>query len=120
MSDEIIITKSASAPSLSGRGTIEYEIGTIGDEQYIRLSGNSGGGLFSKEWIKVAEIQELLKHVAKPSTSTIRHLYEGKSSNSPGFLLACLFHEKIAERITSPDESVPPSKPAKEKKGKKP
>ncbi|MDD2852466.1 MAG: hypothetical protein PHY09_11315 [Desulfuromonadaceae bacterium] len=85
----------------------------------FRISGNSNSGLFCKDWISVVEIQNILKDVAKPATSTLRHLYAGKSSNSPGFLLSCLFNAKIAVKDNSTAdpalEAPPEKKPASKK-----
>lgn len=116
--NEIQATKTASCPSLSGKSTITYDIGSQGDSQYIRLSGNSAGGLFCKLWIPLTDIQKLLSGSPKLTSKTFQPLYAGKSANSPGFLLACVFQERLAERPTA--DPVPSPLPQKESpKGKK-
>lgn len=116
MSEEINVLKTASCLSISGKSTITYEVGSQGDQQFIRLSGNSSGGLFCKEWVSLADVQQLLKGVPQPTSKTLQPLYVGRSSNSPGFLLACAIHEGLAEKIPPAENStpqLPSSKPAK-------
>ena len=118
--EEIQVVRTASCPSLSARSTITYEIGSKGENQYIRLSGNSAGGLFCKEWVPLSEIQQLLAGSPNLTSKTLQPLYAGKSSNSPGFLLACVINENLAEKDRSPADHDPESpsqkKPAKAKK----
>ncbi len=113
--EEIKVIKTASCPSLSGSSTITYEIGSRGDSQYIRLSGNSGGGLFCRDWISIADIQQLLSGSAKITSKTLHPVYAGKSANSPGFLLGCVLHEKIVD----PFPGEPPSDSQRQKKTSK-
>ncbi len=89
--EEIRTIKTASTESLSGRSTITYEIGCKGDKAiHLRLTKNTGSGMFSKTWVPLTQIAVLLSADDKPITSTsIRPLYTG-SVNSAGFLLAVL------------------------------
>jgi hypothetical protein len=119
--EQIQVVRSGSAPSLSGRSTINYDIGTLGDIQYIRLSGNSGGGLYCKEWVAVADAQALLAGNPSVSSKTLQPIYAGKSANSPGFLLAVIVKEKLCS-VPNTTQSVKTAKvktPAKDKKSSK-
>jgi len=91
MNEEIRVVKAASCPSLSERSTLSYEIGCKADKTiYIRLTENTGSGMFSKEWVTLAQIALLLSAGDKPiSSRTIQPLYQG-SVNSAGFLQAVL------------------------------
>ena len=91
MEVEIRIIKTASCPSLSERSTLTYEIGVKGDKAiHLRLTENTGSGMFSKAWVPLAQIGVLLSADDKPITSrTIQPLYSG-SVNSAGFLQAVL------------------------------
>jgi hypothetical protein len=92
MSEEEIRTiKTATCSSLSGRSSITYEIGVKADNSiFIRLTENTGSGMFSKQWVPLTQIIQLLSVDDKPITSrTIRSLYSG-SVNSVGFLQAVL------------------------------
>lgn len=110
--EEIKVIKTASCPSLSGRSTIAYEVGGKGECQYIRLSGNSAGGIFCKDWISLTEILQILSVSPKLTSKTLHPLYSGKSTNSPGFLLACILNERPEEK----DSYVPVTDtPAQEK-----
>jgi hypothetical protein len=113
--EDIQVVRSASCRSLSGGSTINYEIGSKGENRYIRISSNSAGGFYCRDWIPLADIQAILAGSAKLTSKTLLPLYVGKSANSPGFLLAALNHEKITETAPATPE-IP--KPAKEKKSK--
>jgi hypothetical protein len=98
------------------------EIGSKGDSQYICLAGNSAGGLFCKDWVSMAVIQPLLSGCPNLTSKTLQPVYAGRSSNSPGFLLAALVHEKVCTTGTGKEISVsevPPKKPAKKDIAKK-
>ncbi len=112
---EIQVVRTASTLSLSERSTITYDIGTLGDSQYIRLSGNRGSGLYCKDWVAVADVKALLSGNPSVSSKTLQPLYAGKSANSPGFMLACV---NDMMKDSTPTTS-PPSKPAKVKKAAK-
>jgi hypothetical protein len=120
--EEIKVIKTASCTSLSGLSTITYEIGSQEDSQFIRLSINTAGGLFCKEWISLSDIQKLLSAKQKPTSKTFQPLYAGKSANSPGFLLACILHEKLHANHThsGPAPETPATKSAKGKKAELP
>jgi hypothetical protein len=104
--EEIKVVRKESCPSLSGSSTISYEIGSKGDCQYIRLAGNSAGGIFCKNWISMVDIQQLLLGISSVTSKTFQSVYVGKSSNSPGFIAACVINEKLANR----KETIPVKK----------
>lgn len=58
---------------------------------YLRLSGNEGGGLHSKEWIAIDDVFTLLNEQEdKPFKSTVfKSVFKGSSANNAGFLAAC-------------------------------
>ncbi len=99
---EINIIKQASAQKLSPKnpGTIQYEIGHHSDSQslFLRISDNDSGGYFSREWIAIPEIRAVLISLEedRPFKSTVmRDLFQGGSSNNPGFLCAVLRAEGV-------------------------
>ncbi|EMA2461307.1 hypothetical protein VPH80_003640 [Vibrio parahaemolyticus] len=70
-----------------------YEI-AIHDEEnelYIRMSGNEGGGLHSKEWIPLKDITAFLDVQGdKPfKSSVMKCVFSGQSANNAGFMAAC-------------------------------
>ncbi|HAS6181011.1 TPA: hypothetical protein I7147_19265 [Vibrio vulnificus] len=70
-----------------------YEI-AIHDEEnelYIRMSGNEGGGLHSKEWIPLKDITTVLDVQGdKPfKSSVMKCVFSGQSANNAGFMAAC-------------------------------
>ena len=80
--------------SLTGKSTLTYHIGCNAESVILlRINANTGGGYFSKEWISFGVIQQAIEKQTKPFTSLLlRPLFNGKSSNTPAFLLAVLKH----------------------------
>lgn len=66
-------------------------------ELYIRLSGNEGGGLHSKEWINLSTLITILdEQVDKPFKSTaLKPAFKGASANNAGFLAGVLRSDDI-------------------------
>jgi len=96
---ETRILKTSETASLSGKSTLTYQIGLKDDELCIALTGNSGAGIFNKDWFALEEIYSLLASQKKPITSGSLHgLFEGRSSNSAGFILAVLLSEKLLKK----------------------
>jgi len=94
----IRVLKTGLCLSLSGKSKLTFEVG--GDqasEIHVRISKNSGSGWFSKDWVALAEVGGLIKKNAdKPITfSTLLPIFEGRSVNTAGFLLAVLKHEGL-------------------------
>jgi len=87
-------------PSVSGKSTLTYHVGIDEDKRlYLRVVDNSAGGLFSKEWIELAEIENILGKIVGPFTShALRGLFQSKSNNTPAFLLAVMLKEGLAVR----------------------
>ena len=76
-----------------------YEVAVSEDdnELYLRLSSNEGGGLHSKEWIKVDSILELLdQQDDRPFKSTVfKSVFKGASANNAAFLAAAIRGEGL-------------------------
>lgn len=88
---EIRIIKTSTCPTLSGKSTLTYDIGRNPEGNILfRVTANSGGGYFNQEWIAWTEIQKVIEKAAFISSFSLRQLYAGKSTNSPGFLLAVI------------------------------
>lgn len=99
---QYLILKSNPAKKLSPRfpGSITYEIGKHVDNQTlaIRIAHNDSGGLFSKEWIALTDIAELLASAEsdKPIKSVaFKSLFKAGSANNAGFLCAALRAEGV-------------------------
>lgn len=95
-----LIVKAGECLNLSAKYKIKYHIGI--DEQdsiILRVHENEGGGYFSSEWIKLQTILDKLDSAKKPITSFSLHgIFEGKSSNTPGFIFAVIYAEGLVER----------------------
>lgn len=86
--------------SPSSTGLIGYELAkdTKNNLFYIRLTSNSDGGLFSKEWIKLDDIYDLIQKLSdKPFNSSVfKPLFKSGSANNTSFIAAALRHEELA------------------------
>ena len=102
------IIKEATCKSSSGQSTLTYHIGKDQSGIHFRIYGNTGSGFFSKEWISLSDIKEVI--TKEPFTSTVLHpLFHGKSINTPAFLIAVLLNEGLVKRSKRCYESVDPS-----------
>lgn len=106
----IRILKIGTCPSLSQSATLTYHIGHVvnGDQGDIlfRVHANSSSGYFSREYVPLAAIQEVFTKEAADGTvpgngsitSYLLHsLFKGKSTNTPGFMLAALLAEGLVQ-----------------------
>jgi len=91
------ILKIENCPSLSGNSNLIYHVGCSdqGDIQF-RLYGNTASGFFSREWISMVNLEPMLSK-EKITSGSFKPLFEGKSVNSSGFLLAALVHAGLAK-----------------------
>jgi hypothetical protein len=100
MSDVRIIEK-ATCPTLTGKSNVSYHWGSGSEgDLLLRISGNTGGGYFSQEWVPLEAIRKALaKQPENLSAVALFPLFRGKSVNTPGYLLAVLKHEKLVEPV---------------------
>jgi hypothetical protein len=63
----------------------------------MRVFANSSSGYFSQEWVPFSSIQPILAKYPHITSFSLRPLYVGKSTNSPGFLLASLKSEGLVK-----------------------
>ena len=92
------VIKTATCKSLSGKSDLTYHLG-VDDESNLqmRVFANTGSGYFSQEWVPYSAIQSILSKAPFITSFTLRSLYVGKSTNSPGFLLAALKAEELVK-----------------------
>jgi hypothetical protein len=90
--DPIEVIYVGECESLSGRSMLTFEIGknTEDGAQHIRVSGNSNGGMFSKQWISTSDLQDIIIGNEEITAKSIQPLYGNTSINSAGFCLASL------------------------------
>ena len=106
----IRILKIGTCPSLSQSSTLTYHVGHVvnGDQGDIlfRVHANSSSGYFSREYVPLVAIQEIFTKEATDGTipgngqitSYLLHsLFKGRSSNTPGFMLAALLAEGLVQ-----------------------
>ena len=90
------ILKTKECPSLSGLSTLSYKIGCNNDKEVcLSIVGNTGKGIFNKDWIVLEEIHSLLANQEKVTSGSLHELFDGRSSNSAGFFVAVLLKEGV-------------------------
>ena len=101
---QYVSLKSATVPKLGKHadGTLSYKIACdIGrTELFLSITDNSSGGYFSREYIPVARIEELLANLDQSGfpSKVLKAAFSGKSSNNAGFLAAILHAEGLLSR----------------------
>lgn len=105
-SPSLRILKIGSCPNLSGKSTLAYHVGCDDkSELFFRMYANSSSGYFSREWVSLASIQQAFAKVPADSaitSSLMRDLFVGKSTNTPGFVFAAM----LAEGLVQPSSIV--------------
>ena len=97
--EEMTIEKTAECPSLSGRSMLTYQVSLKDDTIHIALTGNTGKGIFNKDWIPLPEISALLDTDQPITSGSLQGLYEERASlNSGGFLAAILIDIGLLKR----------------------
>lgn len=93
------ILKEGTCTNVSGKRKLTYHIACSTDESiHFRIYDNSGGGSFSSEWVSLKTMQDAIDVGPKPTTSfALFPLFNGKSVNTPAFLLAALMNEGLME-----------------------
>ena len=96
------VLKTGTCSSLSGKSKLTYNVGcTEKSEIYFRVFTNSNAGFFSREWVSLNTIQQVLAKVPNGTTITsfnLMPLFNGKSINTPCFLFAALKNEGLVEQ----------------------
>ena len=95
------VLREATCKSLEGSATLTYQIGIDDDGTILfKISGNTGGGFWSAEWVSFTDIQAAFEAwgTDTPITSmALRPIFRGKSVNTPSFMLAALSAEGLLE-----------------------
>jgi hypothetical protein len=102
-SSSIRILKIATCPSLSGNSTLTYHIGCKGNSPsnhdiQFRIYANTERGFFSKEWVSTTAIQKAFEKLPTDTlitSSSLIPIFQGRSVNTSGFLLAVLKAERL-------------------------
>lgn len=92
---DTLLNHTAEKLSTRSEGLIFYAIGRHEEsgELFLKITGNQGGGLHSKEWIALSAIDDVLRSLPadKPfKSSVMKRLFKGGSANNAGFLSAIL------------------------------
>ena len=115
LDDSISVLKTATCETLTRKSKLTYQIGTLPDgEVYLRIHKNSGNGFFSNEWVSLQDIQNTIGKIpaGKPVTAIVLgDLFEGRSVNTPGFMLSALVEEKLLVPMQGKKRSHEPVSP---------
>jgi hypothetical protein len=115
LDESMTVVRTATTDTLTRKSKLTYQIGTLPDgEVYLRIHKNSGNGFFSREWIALSDIQKAIGEIpaGEPVTAIVLgDLFEGRSVNTPGFLLAVLVQEKLLIPMQGKKRSHEPVSP---------
>jgi hypothetical protein len=115
LDESMTVVRTATCETLTRKSKLTYHVGTLPDgEVYLRIHKNSGKGFFSNEWVSLQDIQKTIGEIpaGKPVTAIVLgDLFEGRSVNTPGFLLAVLVQEKLLIPIQGKKRSHEPVSP---------
>lgn len=92
LDDLVRVIRVGQCPSVSGRSTLTYHLGQLGDDgaHYVRIHDNTGRGMFARDWVSASDIRAVLEGDAPLTSSAFKPLYLGRSVNTGGFLMAAL------------------------------
>jgi hypothetical protein len=77
---------------LSGRSDLTFAIGrhTEDGTLHLAITGNSGGGMWCKDWCSASDIQDVVLGEEGLTAKSFHPLHAGRSINTGGFILAAL------------------------------
>jgi hypothetical protein len=101
---QYITLKVAMSPKLGKHadGTISFKVAcdTGRTALFLAITDNSSGGYFSREYVPIARIEELLAKLDQSGfpSKVLKAAFTGRSSNNAGFLAAILHAEGLLSR----------------------
>lgn len=90
--DPIEVIYTGECQSLSGRSTLTFEVGQHTEDGALhhRISSNSGGGMFSKQWVSASTLQDIFLGATELNSKSFQSAYGQTSVNTAGFCLSSL------------------------------
>jgi hypothetical protein len=90
--DPIEVIWTGTCESLSGRSDLTFAIGrhTEDGTLHLAITGNSGGGMWCKDWCSASDIQDAVLGESGLTAKSFHPLHAGRSINTGGFILAAL------------------------------
>ena len=98
---EVRVLAVETCPSITRKSKLTYHVGILGSEIQLKIHANSGGGFFSEEWVPLSDILDRLPPAGPFTSRVLNTLFTGKSTNTPGFLMAVLRNEGLVQPSTS-------------------
>ncbi len=96
--DSITTLRTDQCPSLSGRSTLTYELGTDPEDRlHLRVTHNTGKGHHNPSWVAWEAIKPLVMKAPTLAASALAPLFAGTSVNTAGFVLAALKHLGVVQ-----------------------
>ncbi|MDO4626570.1 MAG: hypothetical protein Q4A81_04595 [Pasteurellaceae bacterium] len=95
----VLLTGKAHKVREGSKGYVHYRLGQHKQNHHIAIAlwDNDENGLFSKEWILLEKLNQLLSSKAKGvfTSSLLREPFKSKSRNNQAFLMAVLLSDEI-------------------------
>jgi len=90
--DPIEVIHTGTSVSLSRRSDLAWAIGrhTEDGTLHLAITGNSGGGMWCKDWCSASDIQDIVLGEGNLVARSFCPLHAGRSINSGGFIASAL------------------------------
>jgi hypothetical protein len=90
--DRIEVIYKGETQSISQRSVLDFAVGRHTEERtlHLAITGNSGGGMWCKDWCGASAIQDVVLGETGLTAKSFHVLHEGRSINTGGFILAAL------------------------------
>ncbi len=96
----IRIIKKGTCPTVAGKSDLGYDLGVDPNGSVLlRVTDNSGGGYWSREWVSVTDVLRSLNTGGPITAILLWPLFRGQSVNTPAFVLAVVTAEKLLQPI---------------------
>lgn len=96
----IRIIKKDTCPTVAGKSDLGYDLGVDPNGSVrLRVTDNSGGGYWSREWVSVTDVLRSLNTGGPITSILLWPLFRGQSVNTPAFVLAVITAEKLLQPI---------------------
>ncbi len=96
----IRIIKKGTCPTVAGKSDLGYDLGVDPNGSVLlRVTDNSGGGYWSREWVSVTDVLRSLNTGGPITAILLWPLFRGQSVNTPAFVLAVITAEKLLQPI---------------------
>lgn len=91
LDEQFCVLREGSCASLTSRSILSYQLAILCESGlHLRLTGNTGTGFFSKDWMPCSVIEQLIIGATELTSTSFKAIFPNKSVNTGGFVMAVL------------------------------